>query len=108
VRRDVNHFHEDLVTYDSVDHTVLGSKRRRAVALPFATKRFVVEALDHAQTGGAGDADDILPFLIPFENLDGKSLNSAADPAVFIHLPHERNVLYTIWYVKALVGMTFA
>jgi hypothetical protein len=32
-------------------------------------------------------------------------LNTAADSAVFVHLPHGQKVLYQIWYVKALVDI---
>jgi len=105
VDRDVDHLNQDLLANDPVDHPVLKSEPRSAVPPRFTTKRLVVETLDQSQSGGTRDSDYVLPFLVPLDHLDGEALNTAADSAVFVHLPHGQKVLYQIWYVKALVDI---
>jgi hypothetical protein len=63
---------------------------------PFTTQGLVVEALYQPQSCGARDADDVFPFLVALEHLDRKPLNTSADAAVLIYLPHTQKILYLI------------
>jgi len=70
------------------------------MAFPFASQRFVVEALYQPQTCWARGSNDILPLFVPLEDFDREALNTASHSAVFVNLPHSQIVLYYLWYVK--------
>ena len=52
------------------------------------------QPLDLSQTLRARNGDDVLPFLIPFQNLRGKLLQLPVKTSVLIYLPHILKNIY--------------
>jgi hypothetical protein len=61
---------------------------------------FIVKSLDQSQSGGPGDPNDVLPFLIPFQDLRGEMPKHPPNSPMFVDLPHTVIILYYIQYDK--------
>jgi hypothetical protein len=68
------------------------------VSHPFTLQTLIVKSLDEAQAGGPGNPNNVLPFLIPFQNLRRELLEHPSDSSMFVNLPHTVIILYYIRY----------
>ena len=93
---DVDHLNQNLVSNDTVDNSILETQARGPAPSPLPSKRFIVESLDKPKSLWARDLDDVLPFLVPLQDLLGYALEPPANAAMLVHLPHDKKILYHI------------
>ena len=72
------------------------------MTFPFTFERLIMKSLYQTKAFWAGDGYNILPLLIPFQDIQRYLRKSPDKVAVLKYLPHTKNVLYDIWYVKKL------
>jgi hypothetical protein len=70
------------------------------MSFPLAEECFVVKPSYLSQTWGTGNGGNILPFLVPFQDLAGCRRALLVNTAVLQDLPHVVLCIYHIWYVK--------
>ena len=64
---------------------------------PLSPKRLVVETLDLSQSKGAREPDDIFPFLVALQNVQGASVELLPGPSVLEDFPHTKKSIYTLF-----------
>jgi hypothetical protein len=93
---DVDHLNHHLVRNNAVDDTVLGTQARGPVPFPVPPQSLIVKSLDQPKPLWARDPNDVLPFLVPLQDLSRNAFEPPSNPTMLIHLPHDTNVLYHI------------
>jgi hypothetical protein len=66
------------------------------MTFPVATKRFVIESANVAKTNRTRHRHDVLPLLVPLQNLNRELLELASCASVLKNLPHAE-IVYTIF-----------
>ena len=69
---------------------------------PFSPLRLVIESLDLPQSKGAGESDDIFPFLVALQDVEGESVELLPGPSVLENFPHTKKSIYTLFGMSIL------
>lgn len=67
------------------------------MSLPLTLQRFIVKTPDQSQALWSRNIDNVLPFLIAFQDVRGKSIELPVDTSVFKDLPHILNNIYVLY-----------
>jgi hypothetical protein len=93
MRGNADNFYVHFVALDAIDHSILDIEPGGPMPLPFALQRFVAKACDGTESFWPAGIYDILPFLIPLQNLDGNVFELLRQFSMLINFPH---VLYSM------------
>jgi hypothetical protein len=82
VSGDVHDFDQDPVAFDSVNDPKLLVETGRPVTFPFSEQRFISKPSDQSQTLRPRDRDDVLPFLVPLQDVGREAFELTIDSSV--------------------------
>jgi len=85
---------------DAANHAERHAQARRSMPLRCASKRFVVEPDDPAQSERPRHCRDVLPLLVSLQDLLRHRCALSVDAPVLKNLPHAILYIYHIWHVK--------
>ena len=69
---------------------------------PLSSQRLVIESLDLFQAKRTRQSDDILPFLVSFQDVEGESVELLPSPSVLEDFPHTKKSIYTLFGMSIL------
>ena len=67
------------------------------MSLPLPSQRLIIETLDLPWSEGTREPDDILPFLVAFQDVQGESVELLPGPSVLEDFPHTKKSIYTLF-----------
>jgi len=69
---------------------------------PLSPQRLVIKSLDLSQPKGAREPDDIFPFLVALQDVEGESIELLPGPSVLEDFPHTKKSIYTLFGISIL------
>lgn len=65
------------------------------MTFPITGQTLIIKATNETQSLGSRNSNNVLPFLVAFQDFYGQLLDLAADPSVLIDPPHSEYGIYT-------------
>jgi len=62
----------------------------------------IIESLDLSQPSGAREPDDVLPYFVTFQDVEGESGELIPSPSVLENLPHTEKTIYILFGMSLL------
>jgi hypothetical protein len=84
----LNHLEQLPLGNHTINDPVLYVQPGRAMPTPCTRQRLIVKAPNRPQAGRARDGGDVLPFFVPFLNLQGRGVKLLTDSPMLLNAPH--------------------